>query len=125
MLQKPNLNWGREFSKYIKQLQKTPKYKGFSYPCLATQKNILTDFKKKKERYLSEQKRREQVFRTKLQSYNYKKTRSHQGGRRHNSKTKKKRGGFTTSIQNYYNSVVGNPLVPSDIPYKGQLSSSY
>jgi hypothetical protein len=58
----PKLNWGREFSKYIKRVQKIPKYQGFSYPCLATQKEIVAEFKRKKERYLAMQKRQEQLL---------------------------------------------------------------
>lgn len=117
------LNWGREFSKYIKKLKKTPKYRGFSYPCLATQKNIVAEFKKKKERYIAAQKREEQLFRNKMLKFKRTQNSTH-GGCGGKTRRKTMRGGayvggmdLNSWGHNVYNQAMGYPLVPSALPY--------
>ena len=136
------INWGTEFSKYIKRLRKTPKYRGFSYPCLVTQENIVAEFKKKKERYLAEQKRQEQILRQKLfqqqqqmkrqllyknqKNQKTKSRRQQRGGAKKQSRRYKGGGIFDSvqnSVQSFYNTTQGNPPLPNPAPYAQRSSS--
>jgi hypothetical protein len=53
---KNNINWNKEYVKYIKYLQTTKKYRGFSYPCLATQRDIRKNFQQLKKKYMKKYK---------------------------------------------------------------------
>ena len=46
------IDWNKEYVKYVKNLQKTPKFKGFSYPCLASMKKVRKKFQTRKKQYL-------------------------------------------------------------------------
>lgn len=85
------LDWNKEFVKYIRRLQNTPKYKGFTYPCLVSVESIKKDFQERKKKYLSMVKR--------------------SGGRRNKTKRRNKhRGGRSTESE-------GLPPAPNPLPF--------
>jgi hypothetical protein len=110
---KPNINWGLEFTKYIRKLQQTPKWKGFSYPCLATQKDIKSEFQRRKRAYLQNQK-----------SKTVKHHHQPLGGSRRRRKKRNLTGGNIFS--NLANQLAGKPPLDDGVPYhQTHLQNSY
>ena len=140
---KKKINWSKEFVRFIKKLQKLPQYEGISYSCLATHKEVKKEFQRKKQLYLEQikmAKKNSHVASSKksLSTKSVKNSYNLFGGKRFKSSKKRscqnrssrkkiRGGGFQSpsiTLQNAYNSMVGNEQVPTNIPYQGQLAGS-
>lgn len=115
------VDWNKEFVKYIRRLQKTPKYRGFTYPCLASVKKIKKEFQERKQAYLEMVSRREAAG---AAAVTIAAAAAAGGGRRKKSHTRRKRtkrrprhtkrGGRSTESE-------GLPAAPDPLPWKDQL----
>ena len=92
------INWNKEYVKYIRYLQQSKKFRGFSYPCLATQKDIRKRFQYLKRKYLR---------------------RYHK-----EQKTKKKRFSQSAGGYDFSTAVMGLTSPASSLPYLNQLPNT-
>ena len=103
-----SIDWNKQFVKYIRRLQKTPKYKGFTYPCLASVKKIKKEFPERKKLYLEAQNKQTLVKPAAAAA-------TAGGGRRRRQQTRRKRRGGRSPESE------GLAAPPDPLPFKGQL----
>ena len=114
------IDWNKEFVKYIKRLQKTPKYRGFTYPCLVSVKKIKKEFQDRKKLYLEMVERKMAAAKAATPPAGVVTEAaaaaiSRGGGRRpRRRRTRKKIGGRSTESE-------GLPAAPDPLPWKDQL----
>jgi hypothetical protein len=140
-----DINWSKEFVKFIKNKQELPEYRGIKYNCLITNEKVLNEFHERKKKYEQQIKEQKHHHRQEQQPVYPMSKRSHTrrsaikrsasnkdqgtfwkrpfGGRkttrRRVYKNKYRGGGW----QNVYNNAFGYKTLPSSSPYQDQLQS--